>query len=366
MLLFRVLLIGLLWNQAVSLSPSSQTIAKKKDVFLFSLLWPQENLFFSKSVKDVWRWKDAVLGDGRDFFVPKPKTLSALNRYLVTQSPISLLSECCVLSNCARFEIIVLTENPDPTSIQISISQSLANQIQAYQDRPFAILQDQLSRFDTASLIDFNAPVCRDEVAVKDIVSHWNLISGEESVCRHLCLVAAGMAPRPSRPDRPVPFRPFSSRDAHILLQLKRTRQLCTGGRLGLILDAALSAGKACRTIEKVPELLPLKHYGTGDSKYNMEPPIALVQAATEAAVNKAIDPAVAGCIKRWNAMLKADSIARLFRETEKLVRSERENKWLRKRLHQPIVEMRSGKEVDVDHLIKELEGDLEQLRIVS
>ncbi len=58
--------------------------------------------------------------------------------------------------------------------------------------------------------------------------------------------VAAGMAPRASRPDRPVLFRPFSSRDAHIMLQLKRTAEVDSQyPRMKIILDAVLNAGKA-------------------------------------------------------------------------------------------------------------------------
>jgi len=77
---------------------------------------------FSKTVASVWRWKDAALGDGRDFFVPKPKTLRALQGVLLREMNNNSntddsnngrhnccrATECVVLSNCARFEIMVV------------------------------------------------------------------------------------------------------------------------------------------------------------------------------------------------------------------------------------------------------------------
>ena len=39
-------------------------------------------------------------------------------------------------------------------------------------------------------------------------------MEGAYEISNHLCLIAGGLAPRPSRPDREVIFRPYSSRDA--------------------------------------------------------------------------------------------------------------------------------------------------------
>jgi hypothetical protein len=62
------------------------------------------------------QWPDgvSVLGDGRDFFIPKPRTIRALQSYLSTHHDSGenwhqyVISECVVLSNCARFEILLL------------------------------------------------------------------------------------------------------------------------------------------------------------------------------------------------------------------------------------------------------------------
>ena len=118
---------------------------------------------------------------------------------------------------------------------------------------------------------------------------------GSTDICRHLCRVAAGMAERPSRPGRPVPFRPFSSRDAHVMLQIKRTAEVAMGSRVKTLLDASLQAGKACRDESKVPEIVPLKSYGT-DGRYASEAPSRLTDAAVDAATRHGINPAKERC----------------------------------------------------------------------
>jgi hypothetical protein len=106
-------------------------------------------------------------------------------------------------------------------------------------------------------------------------------IEGSYDVCQHLCRVASGVAKRPSRPGREVPFRPFSSRDAHVMLQIKRTVEVTKGARVRALFDASLQAGKAARDPSMVPELVPLKPYGT-DGRYSSDAPGYLIQAAVE------------------------------------------------------------------------------------
>jgi hypothetical protein len=73
-------------------------------------------------------------------------------------------------------------------------------------------------------VLDPNAPLGVEGEEARQIANHMTQIQGMEAVLYHLSLVAAGMADRPRRPDRDTIFRPFSSRDAHVLLQLKRTK----------------------------------------------------------------------------------------------------------------------------------------------
>jgi hypothetical protein len=262
------------------------------DVHLFSLKWStlDDPANFSKAVRDTWRWKDEVLGDGRDFFVPRPKTLHALQEYIVQNAAVEFdsietnncLLECVVLSNCARFEIILLTNDKATTPLEF-LAGCLVAQIQSFENLPFKQLQ---TSFDRPGNIDGLAKVKEaDPHRVYDLAEerHWNHLEGADNVCRHLCMIAAGMADRPSRPGRPVPFQPFSSRDAHILLQLKRTLENARSApRIALLLRYALIAGKTVRNPEKIEELQTLRQYGTGNTKYDSTPPSDVLDHVTQ------------------------------------------------------------------------------------
>jgi hypothetical protein len=242
-------------------------------VHLFSLNWTPDECI-SKPVRDVWKWKDSSLGDGRDFFIPKPKTIQALQDFILRQCP--SLSECVVLSNCARLEIVCVTQSfKDPVE---DISKALSAQLTSSKTRKRPMYAMLVEHVDLPDLvIDPKALVtCSEESDALAI--HWTHLVGVEPVCRHLSLIAAGMALRPRRIDREVPFRPFSSRDAHILLQLKRTKEVANGRRVQQLLDYALRVGKAVRNEDKVPELKKLRMFGSGDSKYSTEPPKELTQ----------------------------------------------------------------------------------------
>lgn len=235
------------------------------------------------------------------------------------------------------------------------------------------MLQDQLSRLDSPRLIDTASSFGKDDANSKDFVQelscHWNCISGVEEVSHHLCLVAAGMALRPNRPDRPVPFQPFSSRDAHILLQLKRT-PFEGGNRIKLLLNAALSAGKAARDPQQVPALEQLRRdYGeTGNSKYSIAPPAAVTEAAAKAAVDLAVIPAVKDCVERLQAMTRTEPIVQLRRRVDETLapQNDEEIKWLRKQLHAPTMDLREGRVVDIDALVQDLEEQLGKQRSTS
>jgi hypothetical protein len=176
-------------------------------------------------LSQIWKWKDQVLGNGRDFFVPKPKTLEACIKYI--QLSIPNVSSCVVISNCARLELLlVLHEACDLPKLENEVTRCILAQVQqsAHSSNSSSRLDSLLvTLMDRPEQIHANA-ILSNEQHVASI--KWTLIVGVEQVCRHLCLVAAGMATRPNRPHRPVLFRPFSSRDAHILLQLKRISEV--------------------------------------------------------------------------------------------------------------------------------------------
>jgi hypothetical protein len=70
-----------------------------------------------------------------------------------------------------------------------------------------------------------------------ELAQHWKVYEGVEEVLYHLASVAAGMANRPRRPNQDTLLRPFSSRDAHVLLQLKRTKEVTMGRRVNRLLE---------------------------------------------------------------------------------------------------------------------------------
>lgn len=237
-------------------------------------------------------------GNGVDYFVPRQRTLAALQLYFKKSSSewdFVDLEEVVILSNCARFEILVLTNNMSTMqmsngnnsrrfahekAILHSLASKIALQLRAYEKRPFRNISIPLDRPDA---IDMTASTFSPEIeqAATELSNfrHWTHLEGERDILEHLCLVASGMALRPRRPERTVVFRPFSSRDAHILLQLKRTLDISTktSPKISLLLRYALQAGKTVRNANKVPEILELRQFGTGNTKFDTQPPAHLL-----------------------------------------------------------------------------------------
>ena len=292
---------------------------------------PTPKCAYSKVVTDIWRWKDTVLGDGRDFFVPRPKTLQALASFLIEEEEESI-QECIILSNCARFEVLLVQEQGQPPSpahggnddlLLLNISRKLVAQCRYYQSQVHPATKWMVTSMDWPGVIGTTTTHRKDmdeqqekqhETLVqmaKELQSHWTHLTKLEEIMDHLARVACGMAWRPRRPDRPVPFRPFPSRDAHILLQLKRTVQAFSHSPashnvapaaafvssstssprssssssvlLIQLLQWALQAGKAARNVHQVPELKALRPYGSGDSqKYSAQPPSQLLHNVTQ------------------------------------------------------------------------------------
>lgn len=367
-------------------------------IHLLSLQWPDDDndafvgASFSarSSVRDIWKWKDRVLGDGRDFFVPKPRILTALQEWILQQTT-PYVEECAVLSNCARFEVLLVLSSNDTTTHDYNLQHEVIPRISAcFQAQVDSnrrqsmkrVWLDPLSAWDWPGMIDSTISIanhhCNNATASMldgdvdddaDISHAWTCLHGVH-VVRHLSLVAAGMALRPSRPNRPVPFRPFSARDAHVMLQLKRTHEIFgTTPCLGLLLETALRAGKAARTVACVPELERLLQYGTGNSKYEAEPPDALMLQVAEAARVKAIEPMVMECVAKFKAMQASKAIAELRRKADALLvdRSDpTERRWMQQQLHLPTMLLRNGEPLDIPTVLTNLEMDLQKKRLVD
>ncbi|KAL3802059.1 hypothetical protein HJC23_010815 [Cyclotella cryptica] len=470
----------------VSLPPKDDT---------FSL--PAESL-----VRECWKWKDAVLGDGRDYFVPRPKSLRAFHSLFVgmevcveverkegkevdermgyvwnrmtmefpslsggegsrsrfeiefpieqipavKQSTVSeyatqkyLIEECVALSNCARFEVIlVLKETTQQqcsdsvvlptnavsmlaeTAARFSVAYHLWKQTQNYRSSNASFLR----RTGLASWLDLPDSVDTNTVSYTTITGNatpessllmdptqdiTNLskrlvcIEGTLPISKHLSLIAGGLAPRPNRPARDVIFRPYSSRDAHILLQLKRTVEVVSildgqsetsamgehgkrnapggRGRLKILLDGALSAGKAVRNENIVPEIRQLKEFGSDGT-----PPIGLANVVAEAAIRLGVNPAVENCVARLKALEASNKISLLRQRVDSVVSCLNKDETLsahkssemshtqsdinaelkkmaNELLHAPTVHLRQGEisEVEMETIVQCIESQLKE-----
>lgn len=313
---------------------------------------------FSPTVTSIWRWKDTVLGNGQDFFIPKPKTLRALQAKLLSQG----LEEVVVISNCARLELLVVSEM-DPTEL---ISHELLRQVAYHQQNPYRIPLslgwDEPMAIDGSSVMNSSSA---PNDSIHELKKYWTYLRDPIDIARHLCLVAAGMAQRPRRPGRPVPFRPFSSRDAHILLQLKRTLDNCPGKFTSMLIKGALEAGKAVRNERVVPELARLRPFGS----HSEAAPARVQDQVKQAAIEKGIDPATEKIVDRISVLcdeVRSERIYFFRTSAEALAVDSRERAWIRARIHNPTMRMRAGEAVDVNTILCRLRSELEHERLHS
>lgn len=226
-----------------------------------------------------------------------------------------VIKECSVLSTCARFNIILVLHHqsicPPPMPINYSYKQRdlKVKQIAASVATAY-ILHQQLHSSSQKQLHQQSTRQRRNNDAVYQIANQFTHIEGAYSISSHLSVVASGLAPRPDRTFKTstteveeVVFRPYSSHDSHILMQLKRAVEIISvqgsdgtiyeqdsfyadhaspsqrqrykkkrtkgtkllgspsRGRIKTLLDAALRAGKLARNEHVVPEIIPLKLY---------------------------------------------------------------------------------------------------------
>lgn len=344
------------------------------------------------TVRRAWQWKDSALGDGRDYFVPRPRALKALNTLMVGKKIllggnggesddcefVYTVEECGVLSNCARLDVVLVVSGPSTSSGRTIaagrrvVAEALASQLVSYGSihQRNAALDGLASLLDLSGVVDECPPSIKENAEVSDFANELDgvlvTVEGGNAVCRHMCGVACGLAARPSRPGRDVPFRPWSSRDAHIMLQLKRTSEVANGSRVKLLFDASLMAGKSARDPNKVKEILPLKQYGT-DGRYATAPPKHLTENAVAAAKKIAIQPAVERCEAKLMAMDCSDAISSLRSRVEETLKGAglstgQDNEvslTVRRLLHRPIIALREGKSVDEDEIISRICGEL-------
>jgi len=376
-------------------------IQQQQQLYLFSLNWVKESdpeYFLKKDVRQLWEWKDTALGDGRDFFVPKPKTLMALQEYLLKNIP--NLMECSIISNCARLEILCSCSTT-PSSFEKGgrevktkhdkeqgkllardISNCFLTQLDYHRNTSKKtntwskmLLQLPLNVDNPDSVLTTKKPSIDPMKPLSRYASWWNMTMGSNEILTHLCKVSAGMGRRPRRPDRPVIFRPFSSRDAHVLLQLKRTREnIGTKSEeenpkskfppkqnvLPTILDYALRAGKAARNSDIVPEIFELKEMTAAESSVVSASEQQTSERVANAAYEKGIQPLIIECVAKLDD--SANNIDRTiaeFRQNAFAMLNEIEDEdeddsndgkilqqelrsWLNRRLHEPTIQLRA------------------------
>jgi len=117
-----------------------------------------------------------------------------------------------------------------------------------------------------------------------------------------------------------------------------------------MIMDAALTAGKKSRNDHVVPSIVILKGE-KADPEY--------VRKTSETVANLVIKPGVEACVEKFLSMCNADSVATFRQRAEELAEGKSELLWLRKQIHQPTVDLRQGKSVDVEHLLDKLRSHL-------
>jgi hypothetical protein len=325
-------------GKGTSDSGESDQTDNKLQLLVLSLPPPDECNYRSYGIlSSAWRWKDAVLGDGHDYFVPRPQTLRKLNQVLAGQiqrqerlhprqlqkqrqqhptdqyKNATVPSQVSVLSNCARFDVFVTAPaSVSVSAVRCSVARTILHQIDRYKaeegNGPFFLSARALWRLgrggpdDPSRISDPPSPgvaaACGgghddDETAIRLLAESFRVRRGPDRVARYVGTVAAGLAHsnrrrRRRRPghkihggrrrsdeasddeeddddeDPPIKeisstFRPYSSRDAHVLLQLKRTLDVTVGCHLVELFQAAIRAGKDCRNPSVVTEIGPLR-----------------------------------------------------------------------------------------------------------
>ena len=218
-----------------------------------------------RSIRELWKWKDTVLGNGHDYFVPRPNAIQSIQNAIITTCEGIKIQDCSVMSNCARLDILLIVTNTTTTTNDVSkhVARVLSQQLSSSSTSSSRWKQMIGNALDLPGMVKKSSTIW-DEKVVKEICSQLQVDWNVTDIIYHYCEVASGLAHRPNRPHRKVQFRPYSSRDAHILLQLKRTLALCSSSsRLAQVYKIALTCGKAIRSD---PYFQPLRPYSNSNT----------------------------------------------------------------------------------------------------
>lgn len=280
------------------------------------------------------------------------------------------IKECAILSNCARLDILVsldfgqsiINSGQEEIDVKRIISAVVSSQLEVFQSKKTernAFIEGVSSLLDLPGMVDETIDISVE--VTTELESLLEIKSEVDDILRHFSFVAAGLAQRASRPDRDVVFRPFSSRDAHIMLQLKRTAEVSKEfTTMKTIFDTALSSGKGARNPKECPSLNKLKGYD-GEGKYSQAAPPKLARDVADDVVDLIIEPQVQKGIQRLRANAAASSITYLRSQAELLYNPDDKDsaKIVNRLLHEPTMKLRDGVDVDVAKIISSIQEEL-------
>ncbi|KAK3264653.1 hypothetical protein CYMTET_26621 [Cymbomonas tetramitiformis] len=400
------------FSRSGALKPASSAIERSKDVLLAHEADAELQALYLISLRRpgpeavgaayrCWKWKEAVLGNGHDFFVPRPRTTRKLAAALVASSSSEVpILEALVLGNCERLDVYLCCATALPAEDVLDhIAAQLAWQIDRWSRGDGS--QQTVSRFLTTAPLSWHdreglvawpsSSQCAKSSStfVRELSRVLVLTAGPADVARYCCTVAMGLEGRPKHT-----YNPSSSRDAHIMLQLRRTLHAASapatgapgsasalnppcGTQLGLILRSGLQAGKAARNPADLPQMRKLRGSSKGSGRYAQPVPMETALAAVQEAIDLVLEPVLKEYMGKLQALDNSNQIRRLRQRVEEVAdellqrapqldssTTRSVNKEAQRLLHEPTILLRNGVSVNESAVVNAIEESLiEMLR---
>jgi len=260
----------------------------------------------SDAHRRLWSWKLDVMGLA---MTEKQYRAHRFSEDVVELCP-EVVREALVISNCQRVLVVVAADlSADPSTLTHDIASMFEQRVSVWEKET-----------NPTIIQPFRAGGAKQEEprSIKDVFSS---LSGTQAVARYLFRVAAGIPPESNL----TAFSPFSSRDTHVLNQLKHAFAAASSrdaeadtsaappckGLLGAVLRGSLEAGKLARDENAIPELRSLRPA----LKASREETARVAQVALE----RAVEPGVARAVSQVAALESGRRVA-LFRARAKAV----------------------------------------------
>lgn len=243
------------------------------------------------------RWRTSTLGTGADYATLKLNHLRSLTSKILNSD--SRISSCAVLSNCARFDVLLSSEDLSDADIQ-SVNELVATTL-VQESEHYVSNTKELSLAGSLInslrlLLDLSpsfstSPEPPSPSKTNQILSNISTLNSTSSILTYLSLAAAGM----NNPKRN--YNPYNSCDSHIMLQLKRTLQ-CTSSVSAYTVDrsvddlikVAIKCGAIARNENQCSIIKELKEYG---GKYSGDAPCDLLERVTDEVFEDHLKPII-------------------------------------------------------------------------